>query len=134
MTPQLDKKDLISGLQEALPVETLFHPDIISGPTILYRVLWYYLVIQGHIYTPYPNKQYISYVVANSFFTHPDDRDYAIEILMSLRKPSTQDPPGTPCGGIGSLSTTQSGYINRNRGYRTKIRTQYFAKIQKSRG
>lgn len=39
MSPQLDKAEIISGFQDALPVETLFQPDIISGPTILYKVL-----------------------------------------------------------------------------------------------
>lgn len=56
MTPQPEKGQIISGLQDALPVETLFHHDIIRGPTVLYKVLRDYLVLQGHTYTAYPGK------------------------------------------------------------------------------
>lgn len=49
MSPQLGKAEIISGLQDALPVETLLHHYIISGTIILYKVLRDYLVLQGHI-------------------------------------------------------------------------------------
>lgn len=113
MSPQLQKGAIISGLQEALPVETLFQPEIISGLIILYKVIRDYLMLQGHTYNPYPGKHYKSYGVTNSFFTHPEDRDYAIESLIILRRTVTADHSGASHSGISSTSTAQSGYQNR---------------------
>lgn len=47
MNVQIEKSDIISRLKDELQVEKTFHPDIISCPTIRFKVLRDYLVIQG---------------------------------------------------------------------------------------
>lgn len=74
LEPQLEKAKVISGLKDALLVETLFNEDIIAGPTImvgptmdtlcsmiLHKVLHDYLLIQGHSYQQYPSTNKLSY-------------------------------------------------------------------------
>lgn len=96
MEPQLPKEDVISGLQEALPVETLFNFDVISGPTILFKVLRDYMLHQEHTYIPYPHRRELSYGIANSFFENPEDRDYALACLNHLRKPVLDNVSHSP--------------------------------------
>lgn len=90
----------MSGLQDSLPVETVSHSNVISGSTRLYKVLRDYLVLQSHHYNPHPGKNYVSYGVGYSFFTHQEDRDYEIECLNSLRKPVRHEPSGASQSGI----------------------------------
>lgn len=88
MDLQLPNEEVIAGLQEALPVEKLFNFDIISGPTLFFNVLLDYMLHQNHIYIPNPHYRELSYGIANSCLTNPEDKDYALACLSHLRKPS----------------------------------------------
>lgn len=73
MNPQPEKCKVISGLQEALPVETIYQNEVISCPTIVHRALCDYLVLNGHTYTMYSETNKLTYGIASSFFTDPED-------------------------------------------------------------
>ena len=97
LEPQLSKAEVIAGLKEALPAEILFHNDVINGPTILFKILRDYLLLQDFTYTPYPNQIRISWGIANSFFDDRDDKELAIARLNSLRgNPRPPHPTPSP--------------------------------------
>lgn len=80
------KAEVIKSLHESLPVESLFHTDIISGPTVELKILQDYLLLRDHTYTQYPGKRVLSYGVETSVFTNTEDRKHAVQCLNALRK------------------------------------------------
>lgn len=45
MDPKLPKLEVIRSLQYCLPFNTLFHTDIISEPTVLFKILRDYMLL-----------------------------------------------------------------------------------------
>lgn len=87
MEPQLTNRQVISALKEDLPVTTLFHRNIVTSPSTLYKILREYLLLQGWEYTPHPDTDKIAYGIANSFFDSPIDKEYAFNALAGKFQP-----------------------------------------------
>lgn len=85
MSPQLPKKTILEHLQDEITVVILYHPDIIGGPTILYKLLRDNLILNWFTYTPYPGHCGINYGLANCFFTDQSDKAHAIKRLTDIR-------------------------------------------------
>lgn len=53
---QTEKGEVIQSPPKPFNVETLFHIDIISVPTVLFKVLRNYLLLRNHTFTQHPGK------------------------------------------------------------------------------
>lgn len=85
MSPQMEKYEIISNLQHAIRVNSLYHQDIITAPTGIYEILRDFLVLNGFKCTAYPGHRGSNYGRANCLFTEEADTAHGIECLKDIR-------------------------------------------------
>lgn len=94
--PQLSDAEYVAGLREHLTTETLLNPEILIGPSTLYRILRDYLLRKGFGYVSHPSSSRIYKGLANCFLEDEDGKTYAFSIVDNLRN-DTPTPSGQTC-------------------------------------
>ncbi len=100
--PQPSPDECITRVREELPVETLYDPDLLSGPATLFRILRDYLIIKEFVYQRDPSDVKIYMGLLFSFYNTPEEQNYARGVIRMLRRPILAEPanetsePGSP--------------------------------------
>lgn len=86
MEPQLPKRYVMKALKEGLAVESLFHKHDVTGPSILYKLIRNYLVLNDFQYVSYQNTNKMSHVLAKCLFDNTQDKKISINALQETSK------------------------------------------------
>ena len=82
--PQPSPDECIVRIREELPVETLFDPDLLSGPATIFRVLRDYLKLKNFDYQQDPSDIKIYMGLLFSFYSSPEEQNFGRGILRVL--------------------------------------------------
>lgn len=72
--PQPASEEIFQQLQEDLPPSVLYHPDVLNGPPILYKIFRDYLILNGLEYIANPSIRRTSHNLFNSFYSLESDK------------------------------------------------------------
>lgn len=83
-------KNVLIDLRQDLPVEALFHEDLVHFPTTLYLLLRDFLLVKGLSYQKHPNTNRLINGTSCIFLDDNDDKSYAYHCIFTIRMPSQQ--------------------------------------------